>query len=45
LKDSNGKTFATRSGNIFIIGNKKSEITLPASEGLYLNILEEKAQR
>jgi len=45
LRDANGKTFATRSGNIFIIGNKKSEITLPASEGLYLNILEEKARR
>jgi small subunit ribosomal protein S4e len=45
LKDANGKTFATRSGNIFIIGNKKSEITLPANEGLYLNILEEKVQR
>ncbi len=45
LKDGNGKTFATRSGNIFIIGNKKSEITLPANEGLYLNILEEKARR
>ena len=45
LRDANGKTFATRSGNIFIIGNKKSEITLPASEGLYLNILEEKAKR
>ena len=45
LKDANGKTFATRSGNIFIIGNKKSEITLPASEGIYLNIMEEKARR
>jgi small subunit ribosomal protein S4e len=45
LRDANGKTFATRSGNIFIIGNKKSEITLPAREGLYLNILEEKAER
>jgi small subunit ribosomal protein S4e len=45
LKDSNGKTFATRSGNIFIIGNKKSEITLPANEGLYYGILEEKAQK
>lgn len=45
LKDSNGKTFATRAGNLFIIGNKKSSITLPESEGNYLNILEEKAQR
>ena len=45
LKDANGKTFATRRGNIFIIGNKKSEIALPAGEGLYLNILEEKTRR
>jgi small subunit ribosomal protein S4e len=45
LKDANGKTFATRSGNIFIIGNKKSEIALPANEGLYYNIMEEKVQR
>ena len=39
LRDSNGKTFATRKSNIFLIGNKKSEVTLPAGEGLYLNIL------
>jgi small subunit ribosomal protein S4e len=39
LKDSNGKTFATRKNNIFLIGNKKSEVTLPSGEGLYLNIL------
>ena len=45
LRDSNGKTFATRSGNIFIIGNKKSEITLPANEGLYYSILEEKSKK
>jgi small subunit ribosomal protein S4e len=45
LRDSNGKTFATRSGNIFIIGNKKSEITLPANEGLYYGILEEKSRK
>ena len=45
LRDGNGKTFATRSGNIFIIGNKKSEITLPANEGLYYGILEEKSRK
>jgi len=45
LKDANGKTFATRSGNIFIIGNKKSEVTLPSNEGLYYNILEEKTRK
>lgn len=45
LKDANGKTFATRVNNIFIIGDKKSVITLPEGNGLYLNILEEKHLR
>ncbi len=45
LKDTNGKTFATRKTNIFVIGAKKSLITLPENEGNYLNILEEKALR
>ena len=45
VKDANGKSFATRKNNVFIIGNKKSEITLPEGDGLYMNILEEKAVR
>ena len=45
LKDANGKTFSTRKGNCFIIGNKKPSITLPEGDGKYLNILEEKAVR
>lgn len=45
IRDSNGKTFATRTGNVFIIGDKKSTITLPEGDGLYLNILEEKQLR
>jgi len=45
LRDENGKTFATRKLNVFIIGNKKSEITLPEGDGQYLSILEEKAAR
>lgn len=45
LKDGNGKTFSTRSANVFIIGNKKPSITLPEGDGKYLNILEEKALR
>ena len=45
LRDENGKTFATRKTNVFIIGNKKSEITLPHNDGNYYNILEEKAAR
>lgn len=45
LKDQNGKTFATRESNVFVIGNKKSSITLPEGDGKYLNILEEKTLR
>jgi small subunit ribosomal protein S4e len=45
LKDNNGKTFATRASNLFIIGNKKSSVTLPEGDGNYLNFLEEKALR
>jgi small subunit ribosomal protein S4e len=40
VKDANGKTFATRRSNIFLIGDKKSLIALPEGDGKYLNILE-----
>jgi small subunit ribosomal protein S4e len=39
VKDANGKTFATRRTNIFLIGDKKSLIALPEGDGKYLNIL------
>lgn len=45
IKDANGKTFATRYENAFVIGDKKPTITLPEGDGLYLNILEEKQAR
>lgn len=45
IRDANGKTFATRKSNVFIIGDKKSWITLPERDGLYKNILEEKAEK
>ena len=45
LRDANGKTLATRKGNVFIIGNKKSTIALPEGDGKYSNILEEKHLR
>ena len=45
IRDANGKTFATRTGNVFIIGDKKPTITLPEGDGLYLNIMEEKHLR
>lgn len=43
IKDSNGHSFATRIGNVFVIGKgKKSWITLAKDEGLYLTSLEAK---
>ncbi len=45
IKDSNGKTFATRNSNVFVLGDKKSSISLPEGDGIYLNILEEKQAR
>jgi small subunit ribosomal protein S4e len=46
LKDKKGNTFATRGGNVFIIGEgQKSWISLPKQQGLKLNILEERAER
>jgi small subunit ribosomal protein S4e len=45
IRDANGKTFATRNSNVFILGDKKPSITLPEGDGLYLNILEEKQAR
>lgn len=45
FRDANGKTFSTRESNVFMIGNKKSLITLPEGDGKYLNILEEKVHR
>lgn len=42
-RDANGKTFATRINNTFLIGKgKKPWISLPAGNGLYLSNLEEK---
>jgi small subunit ribosomal protein S4e len=45
IKDGNGKTFATRKSNIFVVGSKKPLISLPEGDCNYLNILEEKAKR
>jgi len=43
-KDASGNEFATRSSNIFVIGNgNKAEISLPKGNGIKLTILEEKA--
>lgn len=46
VRDKRGHTFATRSGNIFIIGDSKKEwITLPKNKGVKLSILEERAAK
>jgi small subunit ribosomal protein S4e len=45
LKDSKGNTFATRMGNVFVIGNgQKPEITLPKGRGIKKTILQERAE-
>jgi ribosomal protein S4E len=46
VKDSAGNSYATRIGNIFVIGEgKKPVISLLPSKGLKLNLLEERKQR
>jgi small subunit ribosomal protein S4e len=46
IKDENGKHFATRLSNIFIIGKGKQPwISLPENKGLWFNALEERTQR
>jgi len=46
LKDKKGVPFATRSGNVFVIGDsEKAWITLPKAKGQRSTILEERAAR
>ena len=46
VKEANGVTFATRSQNLFVIGEgNKGAISLPKGKAYKLNILEEKAAR
>jgi small subunit ribosomal protein S4e len=46
LKDKKGQPFATRSGNVFIIGDaEKAWISLPKAKGQRSSILEERAAR
>jgi len=45
IRDSKGHTFATRLGNVFIVGNgNKAEVSLPKGRGIKKTILEEKAE-
>jgi len=46
VKDAVGQTFATRMGNIFVIGKQKTPlITLPKGKGIRLSIMEERTRR
>jgi len=50
VKDATGKSFATRLGNVFVIGKSdgkaiKSYVTLPKDKGIKKTILEEAAHR
>lgn len=46
VKEANGNTFATRSQNLFVIGQgHQPSITLPKGKPYKLTILEEKAER
>ena len=46
VRDAAGNEFATRLGNVFIIGNEsKSEVSLPKGNGVKLSIIEEKRQK
>ena len=45
VKDSKGNTFATRLGNVFVIGNgQKPEISLPKGRGIKKTILQERGE-
>ena len=46
VKDSNGHSFATRSGNVFVMGEgKKAVISLLPSKGIKLGLIEERDLR
>ncbi len=46
LKDKKGVPFATRSGNVFVIGDaEKAWISLPKAKGQRSTILEERSER
>jgi len=42
LKDKKGNSFATRSGNVFVIGDNRPWISLPRGKGIKLSIVEER---
>lgn len=45
IKDKKGNTFATRQGNVFIIGNgDHPQVTMPKGRGIKKTILQERAE-
>ena len=45
LKDAIDNTFATREGNVFVIGTDKPWVSLPKGRGVKLTIAEERDRR
>jgi small subunit ribosomal protein S4e len=46
IRDANGSTFATRIGNVFVIGEgKKPVISLLPSKGIKVTLMEERESR
>jgi small subunit ribosomal protein S4e len=45
LKDKRGHEFATRMGNVFVVGDSTPFISLPNAKGIRLTIIEEKAKK
>ena len=46
VKDAQNRSFATRMGNVFVIGQgNKPQVTLPRGKGVKLTIIEERDRR
>jgi len=46
IRDATGNTFATRLGNVMVIGDsKQAVISLPKGEGIKLSLIEERSKR
>jgi small subunit ribosomal protein S4e len=45
IKDAIDNSFATREGNVFVIGSEKPWISLPKGKGVKLSIAEERDRR
>merc|ERR1712232_1224774 len=45
VRDENDNTFATRKGNVFIIGRAESEVTLPKARGIRIPLEQDRKLR